>query len=369
MLMEKWLFALITLILFMSCKNEVVENGYPICFQTGLSADDLEIEYEILDIHDAMFLGAPDQLECDDYYIYLLYSLTANAGVYVFDKTSGDYITKIGHRGRGKGEYILPLSVTLSDTSVYIVDGGKNILLKYKKKDFSYESSQDIHDIGYFEWVTDTTLLCDNNMYDKKSPYYKNFFLLADADFDIQNGMVDKMIVSGYVTGPIKPMYQYGEEVRAYTPFRPYIYSFDSREMNTVYQLSFEKLSFPPENYIQKIASGNKDYTGHLMKSGYISYFDFWETEENIMSLCMAEGKRYLGFYSKQTGISGFWTEKELSDVVPCEPLLISGIIDGKFVIAMSAIDLKTNRNIPLKLKNHLKDASESDIILQLINY
>ena len=58
-------------------------------------------EYLALDVPDDLYLGTPDQIAGDDRYIYILYTLSENAGVYIFDKQSGGYVAKAGRKGRG----------------------------------------------------------------------------------------------------------------------------------------------------------------------------------------------------------------------------------------------------------------------------
>ena len=357
------------LLVLLSCSSRQDEyaGAELIRFGKRASEENLTIKYERLDVPDSLFIGTVEQFGCDEDYIYLLNILSDNAGVYVFDKQTGIFETKVGHRGRGTGEYILPLSFTLSDSSLFIVDGGAGKVLEYAKSGFGYVGQKKAFDMAFFETASDSSMICDNPVYNRNGDFRDKAFVRSDPDFNICAGYVEKPVISGYATGPVKPMYRFGTRVRAYTQHIPAIFEFSDDSFHPVYRLSFDGLEFPPKNFLQKISRGERDYTRDLRESGYISYYDFFETENSLLSFCMAGEKRYLGIKSKLSDESYLFDEASLNRLSPYSPVSIAGVKDNAFVIVMPADELKMSEIVPLKLRKLLYLCDDTDLILQLI--
>ena len=339
----------------------------PVEFRSGTSDLRLDMEYLALDVPDDLVLGNIDLIDDDGTYLYLLQVQSAGAGVYVFDLGTGSYVTRIGNRGRGPGEYVTPMSFTLMDGKICIIDGASQKALYYDTGDsFRYVGDKPVGDVSSFERYDSNCLISGNNAYYGNSGYRDKGFLLLDSNFTVLKWMVDKMVVSGYMTGPLKPIYMYGDRVRTYMQFDPVIYEYDGSDMVPVYELSFEGYRFPPSDYLKKISRGGRDYTRALRESGHISYYDFFETEDAMMSLFMSGGKRHLGIYSKRTGKSRILTESGLEEISPYKPLFISGTVDERFAIVLPVSELKAMDNLSRELLPIVRNASETDIILQL---
>lgn len=349
-----------------ACTQENL-GGITVEFNNVNSDIGLDIQYLVLDVPDDIVLGNIDQIADDGTYLYLLQTQSAGAGVYVFDLASGSFRTKIGNKGRGPGEYVVPVSFTLADRWICIIDGASQKAMYYDTGDgFRHIGDKGTGDICYFEPCDGSGyLISGNNSYYSNSRFYDKSFLVMDSSFTVIDGMVDKAFISGYITGPLKPAYIYGGKVRLYTQTAPVVYEYDGNGMSPVYRLSFDGFSFPPLNYMKKISRGGKDYTGALRESGYISYYDFFETGDALMALFMTGGERHLGLYSKRSGLSRIWSGEELAEFSPYEPLFISGVVMDRFAIVLPVSELKKS-TLPFRLSRLVRDASETDIILQL---
>ena len=351
-----------------SCNNSQ-ENVELIRFSHEHSDVEINVEYKLLNVTEDILIGNIDLFYVDERYIYLLQALSGTAGVYVFDKADGTYRTRIGNSGRGPGEYIMPVSFTVSDSTVSIVDGGTGKILHYSKEDFGYSGEIKCGNIGYFEWIDESELLCDNTTDSATSEFQNSCLVKTDTSLVPKQGYVDKIVRSGYVSGPLKPLYVYDGKVRAYFPFSPLIYEYKNSAMHPVYELSFDDTAFPPEDYVKKIARSGRDYTHDLRESGYVSYCEVHETEDCLLAFYMSKGKKYLAAYSKQDSKSWTWDEGDFMELVQYDPLLVAGVMDGRFVIPMSVSELKDSKNLPKPLDDIVINASDYDIILALIRF
>ena len=102
--------------------------------------------------------------------IFILESDQEHGGMYVFDK-EGRFVTRIGNRGRGPGEYILPMSFTIDSELIGILDGGMNKLLYYDIHTFEFVRQRPIFNSTYFEWLDDKTMVWGNDESNPEIPY------------------------------------------------------------------------------------------------------------------------------------------------------------------------------------------------------
>lgn len=361
--------AVMGLVLLLSCSRENAGPVPHLDFKVRHDMEAFEVSYKVLDVPEDIFLSTIDQFDTDSRNIYVLSSTTATAGVYVFDKNTGQYVTRIGERGRGPGEYMLPLSFTIVGDRVFIVDGGTASVLEYLLDGFEYVDKKGSNDISYFDMADDSVYLSDNPVYIKSKDFSK-FFMLRDHDFRPIEGYVDKVLVSGYSTGPAKPMYRCEDRIRAYIQYSPMIYEYDGQEMRSVLQVSFQGLEFPPEDFLKKISRNGRDYTADLRNSGYISYFDFHETPDNVYAMVMAGNRRYLGMASKSDGNAVLLGEQDLSIFSPFLPLNITGTIGNAVVMAKSADELMPiDGEVPDSLALLLRECQVNDVVLQCVTF
>lgn len=360
---KKVVLLFICSILLISCKSNEFARGSQVLFESSKDICGLNVKYVHLHVPQNIFIGPIDEVLNDNKHIYLFSCESDNSAIYVFNRITGEYIKSIGRFGRGPEEYLYPSSITLNDDVLSIVDEGQNIVLNYDANTLEFIDRKITPNIGGFA-VNDNIILA--NIYELGGEYPRNAFASLDKKFEIISEQIPKPIVSGYVIGPSKPLYSYGNSIRAYTQLVPYVYEFDGRNSHIIYNLNFDGLKFPEKAYLKRISTGDKDYTIPLFESEYISYFDVFETTNNILSMCIANDKRYLGIYNKSTNQGYLLSGNDLLKVSPALPFMVSGVMDDMFVIPMSVTDLAVS--IPSKeLQEFLNKASDTDIILQLI--
>ena len=360
---KKVVLLFICSILLISCKSNEFARGSQVLFESSKDICGLNVKYVHLHVPQNIFIGPIDEVLNDNKHIYLFSCESDNSAIYVFNRITGEYIKSIGRFGRGPEEYLYPSSITLNDDVLSIVDEGQNIVLNYDANTLEFIDRKITPNIGGFA-VNDNIILA--NIYELGGEYPRNAFASLDKKFEIISEQIPKPIVSGYVIGPSKPLYSYGNSIRAYTQLVPYVYEFDGRNSHIIYNLNFDGLKFPEKAYLKRISTGDKDYTIPLFESEYISYFDVFETTNNILSMCIANDKRYLGIYNKSTNQGYLLSGNDLLKVSPALPFMVSGVMDDMFVIPMSVTDLAVSI-ASKELQEFLNKASDTDIILQLI--
>ncbi len=319
-----------------------------------------------LEIPNNIKIGDVDQIEHDNRYIYLLQDETLYRGLFVFD-TNGKYIAKIGNFGRGMGEYQQPSAFTLTDNYILILDTSNNYVLKYRRDDFSFIGKTKTFNTSYFEQLDDNLFLFVHRNYEPGQPYYNKEYVLTDSLFHIQSAEIEKIICSPYVTGPGHPIYKFDHEVRTYMQNSPYIYGFTASGNRPVYKVGFDTYNLPPVEFMQQISANGRDYYKDLTDSKYISFYNFYETSDQIQISFFANHKKKIGFYSKAKA-QGFFVPKETwQQAYPFSDWITVGTLDDCFVSLLVAEDLRERAQeiaIPADLKNVLSKCTDNDLIL-----
>ena len=363
--MTKYIRLLLVLSLIAGCVSCAKTGTVMINFErkanTGI---EVTMEYLVLDVPDCLVLGPVEQIECDDDYIYILSSVSGTAGVYVFDKVKGSYVGKIGRIGNGPDEYLLPFSFTVLEDCVCIVDGGKSRVLEYAGPPFRFISSYDIPDIGGF--VIDSEGVIMANVLD---PTLCNHFSITTSGNESKTVYKVESNGSGYVTGPLKPLYEHDGHVHAYVQHFPVIYELKGETLMEKYHLSFNGLDFPDKSYIRRISSGKQNYFKLLERSGYISYYDCHETDDVLISMCIVNSDIFLGVYSKSSGEAVLYNEDELNDISISSSFFIAGVIDCMFAVAVPGSEISSGKLYNEILGDTCHKISDNDIIIQMIMF
>ena len=347
-----------------SCNSNKSALGIQINFEEQDHIERLGSRYIHLHVPSEVTIGSVGQVLNDDSYIYVFSSSSGESAVYVFDRSTGHFVKNIGYFGRGPEEYIFPSSITLDDDVLSIVDEGQGCIINYDTNSFNLLSKIESSDIGGFVAVGNAIFANLNSL---DGEYAEHAFALLDKQFEVVEEFVRKPIVSGYIIGPAKPMYLYDSQIRAYTQLMPHVYELGESGASIVYTLRFGELKFPEQTYLKSIAAGNKDYTVPLFDSGFISYFNVYETKSSLLSVCIANHKRYLGIYDKNIDKGYLINEKNIESISPAQPFMVVGVMDDMFVSPIFVSDI-TDDNNSKELQTILNESCENDIVLHLIS-
>jgi hypothetical protein len=218
---------------------------------------------------------------------------------------SGKFVTQIGARGNGPGEYIVPISFSIDRQKnlVSIIDLAQKKILRYDLNNYTLISEKIIKmDNSYFEYLScfeyaDNGKIIWNNV-DSHSGWE---FLITDMEYNVLDKVVEKNFKTGYFTGRDKRMYKKDSTIFAYTHYDSKIYGFRDSKIVSVYNLMFDGFQFLPLDYLKKISADNANFLHEMITSEYISKYSVFETGKTMCVYYSVSEESYVGIYNRET--------------------------------------------------------------------
>jgi hypothetical protein len=261
--------------------------------------------------------------------------------VYAFD-LSGNFITQIGSRGSGPGEYIIPMSFSIDYqvNILSILDMAQKKILRYDLNDFSFISEERMnYDCSCFEYLDDNKTVWKNMDY--RSDYSEWEFLITDMEQNLLDKVVEKKFITGYSTGRIKTMYKVGNKVFAYSHYDPYVYCFQDGETTPLYHLTFGKHLFPPIAYLKKISANDVNFISELITSDYISNYSVFDVDKTLCVYYSVAQTPYIGIYDKEVKRTYSYAQTVFQDALQIGRIdQIAGVTDNYIVAILQPFEL-----------------------------
>lgn len=239
-------------------------------------------------------LGNVIQVEFVDSLIFVLTSQSGSGELHTF-AIDGKYAGKIGDRGRGKGEYLMPFSFCIHNNEIDLIDGAKDVVLTYdiKTREFIEERKLPLP-IASMAYLNEDLIVSYGQM-------NEDYFNYLNADYGIEKSFVGNFRSaenSGYSTGSFNPMCRVRDKLMLYTPFYSTIYEVDRKGITPKYLLKLADYKMPDKEFILKIANNASSFSD-LHNSEYISYRDYFETTDAMLVNFFVKGNKYIGYYKK----------------------------------------------------------------------
>lgn len=287
--------------------------------------------------------------------------------LYVFNK-DGKYITNIGVRGNGPGEYISPSVFSIRNNVISILDKHQRAILFYDIETFEYIKTERIpYDICDFELSANNHFVFfgyQSINYPKKAYHY----YIVDSVFDTKSKFVPVKFESGHIYPPFKNMYNLNGDIYGFIRFRNSIYKITNEEVSPRYELDVQQFEFPPLDYLKQEAETgiNKNYMPTLESSNYISAFNISENDNLLGMNYFVNKKDYIGIYDKNKknsynySISSF---QEQFHVYGIEKMIGRSNEGIALLLRTYMIKNQTRGEIDCdqELKNLIKDSSSED--------
>jgi hypothetical protein len=266
----------------------------------------------------------------------------------VFDK-KGSFITQLGQRGAGPGEYLYPASFFIQEKEniIHIIDR-ENKVLRFSLNTFQFISEEKMPFVStYASFLPDGNIIWTNKGYLSKEIYSDSYFLVTDTNLTVLNNLLEKEFTSGYITGDQKCIYSVDEQLFIYTPFNPVIYQASTNNVFPAFKLFVEGQKFPPVDFLQEITAGGRPYFSKLENSNYISHFGLRENTRDMCVFYIANRKRFIGLYDKIKKQSYHYQVndfRQLLNIGMDFTYVASGLLDDYHVIPLIPFELKEQK-------------------------
>ena len=139
--MKKFIIVLFCLVFLYSCKTEKQCDELLHIEVEQMQMSDLVNDYSIIaleTLEDNLILD-PTVVKFTEKHIFILDRFSPSKSLYVFDH-KGNYVGKVGNKGEGPGEYIMPHQFVVNEKEgqLYLRDMATNSILVYSLKDFGF---------------------------------------------------------------------------------------------------------------------------------------------------------------------------------------------------------------------------------------
>ena len=298
-------YLFVFLLFFASCSSNRQDREYAkTTIDFGKSknvspSDVFSISFVKLETNDKCLIGTISQAEEYEGVFYLLDAFITKT-IYAFDN-QGKFISTVGRVGNGPGEYVIPSSffVDAKKQNICVIDVEQQKLIGYSldgyhlvfEKKLPFSSSA-------IKYLKDGDVICYNQEYQTGEPLYN--LIVTDAGFNVKKKMMEQEFVSGYKMGMTRKLYNVGEEISAYTHQLPFLYRVESDTIIPAYEFKFGSYQIAPLDFLKKEGAGNKNYIPALMDSGYINFFEVYESERMLCVPYYVDRTMFYGWYDKK---------------------------------------------------------------------
>lgn len=316
--MKKVLLFIAAALSLYSCRRAEVCSEYSFSSVEEAGMSDIVTDYSVICLEtlaDNLILD-PTVVEFSSDRIFILDRFSPSKALYVF-RTDGKYVGKVGNKGEGPGEYVMPHSFIVNESRgrILLRDMAANKVLAY--------------DLSTLAFVEDYSLpfyaTCFDRLGDDRLVWYVNAGLQNQGDFRKHIQVTDmecRPLLSAVEPLPFPERGLYN--VRSYfsvmggkTYFHhPYMgdYFRCSRSdsvLQPAFSLRFSGLPFPSRDYV----SGHKDnIVKDLESDGYVQWCDVLKNSTTCLCYLGTGKDVYWGVFDEKSSKGWYVSQDRLAD-------------------------------------------------------
>ena len=363
--MKRFILFFFSFTLLYSCQTEQRMDEVLHASASSKQMSDLVSDYSLIALEtlDDNLILDPTIVKFTEKYIFILDRFSPSKSLYVFDH-KGKYVGKVGNKGEGPGEYIMPHQFVVSEERghLYLKDMATNSILVYSLKDFEfikkmsipfYATCFDLLDNKHFIWYVNAGLQNEGD--------FKKHIQITDIECNSVYGFIDVMDM------PQRGMYnvmsyfeKHDDDVYFHHPFSGDYYSCsleNSEVLKFAYSLKYEGKLFPDLDYIM---SHKENIVKDLETGGYIQWCDVLKNSSTYLSYWGSGKEIYWGKYDLETNKGWYVKRSELIDDLGIGTLSRpKTVFKNRFVsfISMENVDWESLSDNSI-IKKHLKKAN-----------
>lgn len=303
---------------FLSCEKEraVREHFYEL--RERVKVSDIVKDYSIvkLETTEDNLIVDPTVVKFSKDRIFILDMFSPSKSLYVFELT-GKYVGKVGNKGDGPGEYIMPFHFLLDETAnrIYLQDVATNSMLVYALDTFEfiekyaipfYANCFELLDEEHFVWYIGAGM--------RNEGEFQKHIQITDKRCIPQKSMIERMDF------PTRGMYNVAsyfvrmdDSVIFHHPFMGDYYNISLVDdiLQKAFSLRFENLSFPDAEFLME----HKDnIVEDLEKGSYIQWCDVTDVLSTHLCYFGCGQDTYIGKYDEKTGKGWYVNRDNLID-------------------------------------------------------
>lgn len=303
--MKHLALSLLVILLFSCSKSEQKNNAKTLIFSEEINNeinDQITCKFIPLETTDNCLFGDISVVDIVDDKIYIV-DREGNH-LFVFD-LSGKFITQIGKRGNGPGEYmsISNLHIDKEKQIITLADAFLDKLFHYNLGDYKYINSQKTFYFSDCCWLPDGNIAWAFHGGYNTGKRDLHYVKITDSKLNTVKLLYPTDFSPEYPMVPGSLFYTFNQKCYLNLPFIPTIYEVSSEKLIPTYQLDLGKHKFASPEWLK--AEAEKNYYGTISNTDYISGQNVKETDDYISIGYYARGmSSYTGFYNKKTGKS-----------------------------------------------------------------
>lgn len=363
--------------LLISCQSPertAKDNVIPIEFSKNEKVEPksvLSTSFVKLQTNEDCLLGGVDQAE--EYNgRYFLLDFYVSRTLYAFDN-KGTFISSIGKRGNGPGEYNGPFSFCINKERgiIHIVDLDLQKVINYSLKDYQYLSEKQLPFACFaMEYLPNGDIAWYNGEADTENPI-KNV-ILTDETMNIKKEMMEQEFSSGYKIGMVRKLYKQNNVVSAYSHLHPLLFRIENDTIIPAYQFSFGNHQLAPVDFLKKEGADNRNYIPALKASPYVYFYEVYENNKLLCVPYFVDNTMFFGFYDKQNSKVYNYKQDELQQSLSIGAFSspVGMTSDNKFISLLRPGLLKELREEGMNLDGRLNsliaqsDTEDNPILL-----
>ena len=282
--------------------------------------------------------------------------------LFVFD-LSGKFITQIGKRGDGPGEYLLLTNfhVDKEKQIITLADPHQDKLFNYNLNDYKYINDQKTFYFSDCCWLPDGNIAWAFHKGYNSGKRDKHYVKITDSKLNDIKLLYPMNFSPEYLMVPGSFFYTLNKKCFLNIPFIPTIYEVTSEKLIPTYQLELGKHKFASLEWLK--ANAEKNFYRTISNTDYISGQYVIETDDYICVEYYTKGMNpHIGFYNKKNGESFKYKVSDFIEVTGLNGLFqVKGTHENNFIFTILPSELKQKNTTIPELKSIIGDIKEDD--------